>query len=109
MEEEYSKINFTEIEENMKPYHLVFAIYEVRDNQAEKDKEYTSIIINEKILDMIDTINLTYIKDGLEPTNVIKKVAYLNNLQVYLDPHRETNNITFTNDNDEKYELEVIL
>ena len=56
---------------------------------------------------MIDTINFTYVKDALEPTDVIKKVGYLMNLKVYLDPHRKSNNIIFTNDKQEICELEV--
>lgn len=108
--DDYSIIDFTDIEEEMKAVQLILAIYEVRDDQEEiHDKFFTDIILNEMILKMIDEINFIYVKDGLEPTTVIKKVGFLNNLQVYLDPNRKTNNITFTNENKETYELEVIL
>jgi hypothetical protein len=105
---EFSEIKFTGIHEKMKGVHLVLAIYEVRDIQEENGKIFTDIILNETILDMIDEINFTYVKNGLEPSKVIKKVGFLNNLQVHLDPIRETNCITFTNENKEIYELNVI-
>lgn len=108
--DDYSIIDFSDIKEEMINVELVLAIYNVRDNQEEiHDRLFTDIILNETILEMIDEINFIYVKDGLEPTKVTKKVGFLNNLQVYLDPNRETNDITFTNVDKETYELKVIL
>jgi hypothetical protein len=40
---------------------------------------------------------------------VLTKVGYLSVLNTYLDPHRTTDNITFTNEQKEIFELEVFL
>lgn len=102
-------IDLTQTPENMIPVYLVREIYDIRDTQAEDEKDFDQIIVNDTILEIIDRVNFTYVKDGLEPTEVIKKVGYLMNLTVYLDPHRESNNIIFTNDKNETLVLEVKL
>ena len=106
---EHSKLDLSGLNEKMKSVDLVLAIFEIRDNQFDNNKIFTDIFLNDFMLDMIDEINFIYLKDGLEPTNIIKKVGYLNNLNVYLDPNRKTNNITFMTDDKEIYELEIIL
>ena len=103
-------LDLTKVDEKMKPVYLVLGIYEFRDIQNDdNEKIYDQIILNEKMLNMIDTINFTYVKDGLEPSDTIKKVGYLTNLQVYLDPHQVSDNIIFTNDDKDTFELEVLL
>jgi phosphopantetheine adenylyltransferase len=107
---ELNKIDLSGEPENMKAVYLVLRIYDVHNQNADQEEKiFDHIIVSQKVLDMIDSINFTYVNDGLEPTEVIKKVGYLLNLHVYLDPHKETDNVTFTNDNKETYELEVIL
>lgn len=102
-------INLTEIEIDLKSPQLVSDIYEVRDNENENGNYITEIIINETILDIIDKVNFIYVKNGLEPTKEIKKVGYLMDLQVYLDPDREDNFITFINDKKESFNIDIIL
>jgi len=106
-----NNLDLTKVDEKMKSVYLVLGIYEFRDIQNDdNEKIYDQIILNEKILNMIDTINFIYVKDGLEPSgDTIKKVGYLTNLQVYLDPQRISDNIIFTNDDKDTFELEVLL
>lgn len=84
-------------------YKIVSFLYEIRDNFLINDNiEYTDIIVNYKILYLIDEINFTYVK-GLDLNNIqhITKIGYLLNLKVYLDPIMDENNIILLNKMDQ--------
>lgn len=88
-------------DENMKPVYLVLGIYEIHNYFAEnEDKILDYIIMNEKILDIIDDINFIYTWDGLEPTVTKKRVGFLLNLTVIFDPEMEDNIIIFSNEDE---------
>ena len=107
---EKTTINVSMVKEEMKAFYLVQSIYDVHYHYAEtNDMELDRLYMNEKLLDMIDDINFAYIKDGLEPTDVIKKVGYLLNFHVYLDPNQEKDYIIFTNENKDIVEVDVII
>ena len=108
---EKKKIDISSVtDEKMKPVYLIQSIYDIHYHFAEvEEKILDQLIMNEKLLDMIDDINFAYIKDGLEPTDVIKKVGYLLNFHVYLDPNQEKDYIIFTNDNKDIVEVNVII
>jgi hypothetical protein len=88
----YYDIDLSSINTNIKNVYLVLKILDIQNDGV---NEFKSIIVNEKILNMIDSINFIYIKDGLEPTDVIKKVGYLLNLEVYIDPLNTDNVVIF--------------
>jgi hypothetical protein len=106
-----NEINLKDVSDEMKGVYLVSKIYEIHNYFNEnEEKNYDIILLNENLLEMIDSINFIYVKDGLEPSDYIKKVGYLLNLFVYLDPKQEENYIIFTNDQkDSKLKVNVIL
>lgn len=106
------KIDISEIiDESIKPVYLVLGIYEIHNYFAEnEDRILDHLVMNEKLLDMIDDINFVYVKDGLEPTDVKKRVGFLLNHTVYLDPEIKDDIIIFTNeDNSDNVKVQVII
>lgn len=100
-------IDLSKIKNYMKNVYLVLKILEIHQSYIEKNLYYNSIIVTNTLLDMIDNINFIYIKDGLEPSEDIKKIGYLLNLEVYLDPSATDNVVIFNSETDEKIHLNV--
>lgn len=107
---EKTTIDVSNVKGKMRAFYLVQSIYDVHYHYAEiNDIELDRLYMNEKLLNIIDDVNFAYIKDGLEPTEVVKKVGYLLNFHVYLDPNQEKDYIIFTNENKDIIEVDVII
>jgi len=102
---EISKINLNQFTD-FKSVNLVVSIYDFAYQFLDQDLELNQIIVSENIFDLINTVNFVYSKES-KNINIIHKVGFLRNFEVYLDPNKKDDNIIFTNENKDIRILEI--
>lgn len=109
-------INLKDIKEYMFGYLIVNKIYEIRDYydllEEDKDnkKKYNKLIINLKILDYIRDINFVVLPNIgiLEDIKEFKKIGFLLNFHVYIDPENIDDNIIMSKNDEDPINIKVI-
>ena len=99
------KINLNQYTD-FKSVNLVVSIYDFAYQFLDQDLELNQLIVSENIFDLINTVNFVYSKES-KNINIIHKVGFLRNFEIYLDPNKKDDNIIFTNENKDIKILEI--
>lgn len=106
------ELDLTEVKDYMVGYSIVSKIYEIRDENIFADIviNYTDLIMNINLINLIDELNFVYVKDVgiLDKIKEIQKIGNLLNFSVYLDPNHPNDIITMLNKDGQKVEIKIL-